>query len=148
MTANISSNLPCIESELWEKINHPSSLQYVTSPVLKFVPENEELLKKQWALNTPYPLRLYLFGLIPLGIHRITLKVIDRDKNLIKSQENGTLAKVWNHTIHFHENEDGQVHYTDSIEIKAGVLTPLIWLFAQYFYRHRQKRWRQLLSQS
>ncbi len=148
MTANISSSLPCTESELWEKINHPASLQYVTSPVLKFVPENADLFKKKWAMNTPYKLRLYLFGFIPMGMHNITLKVIDRDKNLIRSQENGSLAKVWNHSIHFQENEDGRVHYTDSIEIKAGILTPVIWLFAHYFYRHRQKRWRQLLSRS
>ena len=146
MTANISSKLPCTESELWEKISNPLSLQYITSPVLKFVPENDDLFKTQWRINTSYQLKLYLFGYVPLGRHSITLKVIDKNKNIIKSRENGVLAKVWNHTISFNEKEDGQVHYTDTIEIKAGVLTPFIWLFAHLFYRHRQKRWKQLLS--
>jgi len=37
------------------------------------------------------------------------------------------------------------VSYTDEIEIQAGWLTPGIWLFAQLFYRHRQRRWKALL---
>ena len=146
MIANISSIFPCTESELWEKISQPSSLQYITSPILKFVPENDDLFEMQWQINTSYQLRLYLLGIVPLGGHCIILKVIDKEKNLIRSEESGLLAKVWNHTITFHENENGQVHYIDSIEIKAGVLTPLIWMFAHFFYRHRQKKWRQLFS--
>lgn len=32
------------------------------------------------------------------------------------------------------------------VEIRAGVLTPLVWLFAQVFFRYRQMRWRSLLK--
>jgi hypothetical protein len=34
----------------------------------------------------------------------------------------------------------------DTVEVRAGVLTPFIWLFAQLFYRHRQRRWRALVA--
>jgi len=34
----------------------------------------------------------------------------------------------------------------DRVANNAGILTPCIWLFAQLFYRHRQRRWRQLVK--
>jgi hypothetical protein len=35
----------------------------------------------------------------------------------------------------------------DRVDIRAGLLTPFIWLFAQGFYRWRQYRWGRLLAQ-
>lgn len=52
-----------------------------------------------------------------------------------------------NYNIWFREVEGGKVSYTDEIEIQAGWLTPVIWLFAHVFYRHRQRRWKALLKQ-
>jgi hypothetical protein len=41
---------------------------------------------------------------------------------------------------------DGTTHYTDRVEIEAGLLTPLIAGFARVFYAHRQRRWRALAA--
>jgi hypothetical protein len=92
-----------------------------------------------------YALRLSLFGFLPAGEHRITLASIDREANLIESRESGALAPIWNHTIRFHPLENGKLHYTDEIEIGAGLLTGVVWAFAHLFYRHRQRRWKMLL---
>jgi hypothetical protein len=32
----------------------------------------------------------------------------------------------------------------DEVDIAAGHMTPIVWAFAQVFYRHRQHRWRAL----
>jgi hypothetical protein len=40
---------------------------------------------------------------------------------------------------------DDRLHYTDEIEIQAGLLAGVVWAFAHVFYRHRQRRWRTLL---
>lgn len=77
---------------------------------------------------------------MPAGEHRITLERIDLKANLIESKESGALVPVWNHTIRFHPLEDDRLHYTDEIEIQAGLLTGFIWIFAHHFYRHRQRR--------
>lgn len=146
MIARISTNLPCSEEQLWEKITDPKSLQFVASPVLKFIPVGKNDLDKEWELNQDYNLNLYLFGFIPLGRHRIRVVNIDRGKNKIESSESGLLARVWNHTILFWETDRKLVHYTDIIDIKAGLLTPFIWAFAHLFYRHRQRRWKQLFE--
>src|SRR5207302_1640781 len=39
---------------------------------------------------------------------------------------------------------DGQTLYSDEILIETGWVTAFVWLFAQWFYRHRQRRWRRV----
>lgn len=146
MIARISTRLACSEGELWQKITEPKSLQFVTSPLLRFVPVKQGGLAGAWQVGVPYPLRLYFLNVVPLGWHTILLTKIDKETNTIVSQESGQLAHVWNHTISFQEIAPGIVSYTDEIEIRAGWLTPAIWLFAQLFYRYRQRRWRVLLQ--
>ena len=92
-------------------------------------------------------LKLYFLKVIPLGRHSIQLVTIDKERNTIASRESGLLARVWNHSIRFRQVEGGKVSYTDEIEIRAGWLTPAIWLFAHLFYRHRRRRWKALLKQ-
>ncbi|MFO7846240.1 MAG: hypothetical protein ACQETF_11215 [Bacteroidota bacterium] len=148
MIARISTHLSCSETELWKKIEKPKSLEFVAAPVLKFIPVGTDDFDDPWEINRDYNLKLYLFGLIPLGSHNIRLLKADKRRNIIESREKGLLTRVWNHTITFHEVGDRKVHYTDKIEIKAGVLTPVIYVFAQLFYRHRQRRWKRLLKES
>ncbi|MFO7705424.1 MAG: hypothetical protein R6V43_09860, partial [Halopseudomonas sp.] len=102
-------------------------------------------LDSDWVVGKTYALRLSLFGFLPAGEHRITLASIDREANLIESKESGLLSPVWNHTIRFHPLGEGKLHYTDEIEIQAGLLTGIVWAFAHLFYRHRQRRWKKLL---
>jgi hypothetical protein len=146
MLARISTRLACTEAVLWQRIIKPTSLQFVASPILRFIPAEGGTLAGEWQVGLAYPLKLYLLGFIPLGRHTIRLVEIDKNRHLIASQESGRLARVWNHTIHFREVAPGQVSYVDEIEIQASWLTPLIWAFAQVFYRHRQRRWKVLLK--
>lgn len=146
MRARITTYFNCTEDELWEKIIQPSSLQFVAYPILTFYPVDDQPLPDQWEVDTPYPLRLRLFDFIPMGEHTIRLVKIDRQTNTISSRENGRLATVWNHEITFNMRGRHKVRYTDDIEIRAGLLTPAIWLFSHLFYRHRQRRWHVLLN--
>lgn len=36
--------------------------------------------------------------------------------------------------------------YSDEVEVQAGLLTIFVWVFAWFFYKHRQKRWAQLVA--
>lgn len=148
MLARISTQLACTENELWEHIGRPSSLQFVASPLVTFVPLEPGVLDSEWEVGRDYPLKLYLFNFIPLGLHTIQLVKIDRNQNIISSRERGLLAPVWNHNISFEEIQPGLVRYADEIEIQAGLLTPFVWFFAQIFYRHRQHRWKALLKKA
>lgn len=148
MIARIASEFPCSAATLWQRIIEPRSLQFVAAPLLYFEPVEGSALPARWQEGVAYALRLYFLNWLPLGRHTIRLVTIDEARHTIVSQEHGHLARVWNHTITFRETQPGKVHYQDEIEIRAGLLTPAIWLFAQCFYRHRQRRWKQLLRLS
>jgi hypothetical protein len=148
MIAKITTIMNTTPDLLWKKITKPSSLQYVASPILYFSPVNDTDLNSNWEINREYNLRLYFLKFIPLGFHRIIVKKIDISTNEIISKEYGLLAKVWNHTIKFNSINPDQIEYTDIIEIKAGFLTAFIWMFSHFFYRHRQRKWKLLLSKS
>ena len=145
MIARISTTFPGDVELLWGEISKIESLLHVCAPILKFKTANGSQSPKEWDIDSPYHFRLSLFGLIPLGEHIITLRTINRADNLIISQERGSLAPVWNHTISFSTKSPGSMTYADEIEIRAGILTPFIWAFAHVFYRHRQRRWKKLL---
>lgn len=145
MLARISTTFDCTAEQLWNEISRPASLRFVAAPLLHFESLVAGELDGEWVVGKTYALRLFLLGFLPAGKHRIVLERIDREANLIESRESGTLASVWNHTIRFHPMENGRLHYTDEIEIQAGLLTGVIWAFAHLFYRHRQRRWQVLL---
>lgn len=147
MRLSIATSFSCTADALWQRIIEPRSLVYVAAPLLKFVPVDGGQLPARWEVGEPYALRLYLLKWLPLGRHTIRLVTIDEATHTIVSEERGHLARVWNHIIRFHEVASGRVHYCDEIDIRAGLLTLLIWLFAQVFYRHRQRRWKRLLRQ-
>jgi hypothetical protein len=146
MIALISTHFDCTAQELWEKISQPQSLQFVSSPLLRFKPLEKGALDDEWTVGKTYALKLYFLNLVPFGRHNIKLVTIDKASNTIESHENGTLAPVWNHTIRFRQVEPGRLHYTDEIEIQAGWRTVAVWAFAHLFYRYRQRRWKKLLQ--
>jgi hypothetical protein len=145
MLARISTTFAGTAEQLWDAISRPASLRFVSAPFLHFESLVPGELDGDWVVGKTYALRLYLFGFLPAGEHRITLATIDREANLIESKESGALAPVWNHTIRFHAVGAGRLQYTDEIEIQAGLRTGVIWAFAHLFYRHRQRRWKKLL---
>lgn len=130
---------------LWKEIVNPVILQKISAPMLTFTPKAGTDFSKPWNTSDSYDVSLHLGGILPLGSHSIRIRELNREKNLIRSEESGHLAKVWNHTIYFSER-DGKLEYTDEVEIRAGILTFPIWLFANLFYRHRQRNWKTLMS--
>lgn len=133
---------------MWQELQKVSSLMQVASPVLKFTTKTGDALPEKWAVGTEYGFRLFFFGVIPLGSHHIKLVKLDKQERKLVSNEHGSLARVWNHQIGFKSIDDESIQYTDSIEIHAGLLTVPIWLFAHFFYRHRQRKWKKRLADS
>jgi ligand-binding SRPBCC domain-containing protein len=141
----IESILPAPPDRVWEALERPETLQRIAAPVLRFRPAQPGGLPRYWRRGTEARLRLYLFGLLPLGPHTIRVDAADPARGELRTRESGLMAPVWNHTIRIAAHGDGATRYSDEVEIRAGVRTPVVWLFAQLFYRHRQRRWRTLL---
>ena len=78
--------------------------------------------------------------------HQFTTLRVDESNHVIETSERGVLVPVWNHRLRVEPVSPRECRYTDRIELKAGLLTPLVWLFVAAFYRYRQMRWRRLTT--
>ena len=85
--------------------------------------------------------RMYLLGMAPLGTHTLHFESIDPRAHEIMTREHDWLVRRWDHCIRIQPLAAGQCRYSDTVDIEAGLLTPLVWLFARCFYAHRQWRW-------
>jgi hypothetical protein len=89
-----------------------------------------------------------LFGVLPLGRQRIGIEFPSPPTGCYQVRDNGQgrIAHTWDHLITIEPLGATQCRYTDRVEVRAGILTPAVALFAALFYRHRQRRWRQLVA--
>lgn len=146
MKATIATTMHTTADHMWQELQKVSSLMQIASPVLTFKPQQGQHLPATWQVGHNYALDLFGFYIVPLGKHYIHIKQIDGQRREMFTNEHGALTKIWNHRIRVESLNESAVHYTDEIEIDAGILTPLIWVFAQLFYRHRQRRWKKFLA--
>lgn len=149
MRMTLSTTLDCPPAAAWAEIKTTRLLQHVAHPVLSFEPVKPKLFPRAWKEGR-YLVGLKLFGFIPAGKQWINISFPKasspqgRQAYQVRDNGSGALAAKWDHLITLAETEDGKTRYTDQVDIQASLLTPIIWLFAQYFYRHRQRRWRRL----
>jgi hypothetical protein len=98
-----------------------------------------------WADGT-YEIQMLLFGWIPAGRQFIRIsRSSEGPAHLLRDNGAGRLARTWDHVIRVEPAPGGRTRYTDVVDVRAGLLTPFLWAFAQLFYRHRQRRWRLLV---
>ena len=160
MTVSVSTTLPCPLELAWQAVKTPVLLAEVAYPLVTFRNLERRPLGEQahfWPQHDTVCVYSYLFGLIPLGKRTIVLE-IDDNAYTIQTHERDLLAPRWDHLITMTadteaadgEAADGEAAdgertlYRDEVVIAAGVLTPLVWAFAHWFYRHRQRRWQQV----
>ena len=143
--------LNCPPERAWQEVQTSRLLTFITAPLVTFVPVDPPALPAVWA-EERYLVRMLLFGRVPFGAQWlvITRLVIDatprRQHYELRDNGYGDVMTTWDHLITMRETEDGLTHYTDQVEIRAGLLTPFIWAYASLFYRYRQHRWRQLVT--
>jgi hypothetical protein len=102
--------------------------------------------------NGDYVSRLTVFGIIPFGEQTIGIRIDPARQEEHKHYEllddgHSKLIPTWRHLIRIEANGN-QTLYTDELELRAGLLTPFVWLFALVFYSHRQRRWRKLVGEN
>jgi len=145
MKVYVESILPCGHELAWAEVQKSALLEEVAWPIVTFLAAaGGEPFPERWEQGPPVRCRCYLFGLIPLGTHSLVFDRIDPAAHKIDTLETDWLVRVWNHRISTQPTGDGQTHYSDAVEIHAGLLTFGVWLFANAFYRYRQRRWRKV----
>lgn len=132
----------------WSKLKDPTSLYFVALPIISFDGIDDVTHGEHWKEGETYQLPMRYFGRIPAGSQSVRMMTVNDGARLIVTDESGGVARKWIHTMELTQLGNGQVRYRDTLEIQAGMKTPFLWLFVQLFYRHRQRRWHELLQMS
>ena len=139
-----STRIDLPPATVWAEVQTAPLLQHIAWPMLRFVPVGETSLE-EFRPGGRYQVKLRLLGFIPLGTQWIVTSLHEPEtgewpKRLRDNGYSALIAK-WDHWITVAPDADGGTHYSDDVEISAGILTPFIWEFAHIFYWHRQRRW-------
>ena len=144
LTVKKSSVFPAAKDEIFRRLQKLKTLQYIAHPYATFksVDDTEELT---WQEDSAFAFHFKLFTLIPFGVHTIKVIQFDIEKG-IYTQEGNKHVPVWNHKIILEKINENTTKYTDILEIQAGWKTLFVYLWANSFYAHRQRKWKQLLK--
>ncbi len=142
MIVRKSSVFPASRDAVFERLQKLETLQIITKPYAVFEPA--EPVDLDWTVGSTTSYRFKLFGIIPFGIHTIHIARFDVDR--VSSREGNKHVPVWNHDISLIPLDREHTRYTDRVEIRAGWRTPFVWLWANAFYAHRQRKWIALLE--
>ncbi|MDQ0063348.1 hypothetical protein [Paenibacillus harenae] len=144
MLVKVMSVFNCDSEKLFHEVKKSKSLVYIGKPLVKFVQLPKHPLPEVWE-DGKYPIKMYILGFIPMGKQWIVISV-HNDNKRIRDNGYSNLIKKWDHNIHLTDIGDNKTLYVDTIDINAGILTYFIVLFANVFYRWRQKRWSKLIN--
>lgn len=144
MKIDLATDLPCSLEDAVAHVMSTRLLKYVAYPLVSFSPVTGSSFPETWTEGTHW-VRVKLFGFLPFGRQAIVISRVSLPGGFAaRDAGHSALIPVWDHLITI-EPSPGGVRYRDQVEVSARILTPLIWLFAQIFYRHRQRRWLRLV---
>ena len=141
MIVQKTSVFPAGRDAVFQKLQKLETLQYIAWPFATFEPVGNAV--PTWTVGGTFSYRFRLFGVIPFGTH--TIHIVRFDPESIRSREANEHVPVWNHDIIMEPVDANHTEYTDRVEIRAGWKTAFIWVWANAFYAHRQRRWIRLL---
>ena len=137
-----STRLSASADSVWSAVKTPAAFRTVTRRILSMPAIAER--ESEWREGETVVGWVFLFGFLPFARHHLHVARIDDVSRTLSSREHGGLITTWNHDIVVTPIDATNCLYRDRIEIRAGIVTPLIVVYARWFYRMRQRRWRAL----
>lgn len=142
MLVERSAQLDAPAEKVWNAVKTPAAFRYVTKGLLTMPSVSER--DGDWVEGETVVGWVFLFGLLPVSRHHLRFAEIDDASRTLRSNEHGGILRRWDHDIDVTPIDEDHCLYRDRIELEAGPATPLIWVWAHWFYRTRQNRWRRL----
>lgn len=145
MGFTLSSRLDAPAEEVWLHLQSPLLMQHVAAPVLAFRALAGSPLPDPW-VEGDFQVSMHLFGVLPLGNQTVGIRLVKAQgwPRHVLDDGHSWLIRSWKHRIVLEPAGPSETRYTDGIAIRAGVLTPMVWLFARLLFAHRQRRLRAL----
>lgn len=142
MIARIATELDAPAWRVWALLKRKQTLFYVTRGMMGW--PDAGAWPEEWREGEKVNGRLRFFHFVPGWRHELRVVSVDEGRRELRTEEGGGFVAVWKHLLRVEPLPEDRSRYTDEIEIRAGLLTPLVWAFAHLFYRYRQARWRSL----
>lgn len=144
MIVEKTSVFPSEREAVFDHLQEFQTLQYIAAPYASFEPVGDA--DAVWREGSTSSYKFRLFGLIPFGTH--TIHIVRFDHDGVSSREGNEHVPVWNHDITLVPLDEKNTRYTDHVEIHAGWKTLFVWIWANAFYAHRQRKWISLLKKN
>jgi len=144
MKVDVSTELACSAAKAWNEVQKSSLLLRVIWPLARIEPLGGDALPERWSEGLVLGCKLFVFGIVPIGVHTLRFEKVDQEAHEILTHEHDRLVARWDHVVSVRPLGENRSIYRDIIDIDAGSLTVLVWAWASWFYRHRQRRWRAL----
>jgi len=142
----MQSKLSVSPETLWHHLKNTSTFQLAATPLMRFKCESEEGFPQEWG-EEAYRLRMYLFGVIPLGEHTISFIKIDNINRVLSTDESGKIIRTWQHTMCVQvEKETGFTVFQDNLYFKNGLLTFPTYVGVYLFFMYRHSRIKLLIK--
>lgn len=111
------------------------------APLVKLRSAEPEGFPSSWP-GGPHKLTLHLFGRIPLGTQMMNLSwpTSPQGQAQLHDAGQGPLIKRWDHRIIIKDMGNGTSSFDDTLDIDAGLLTPLFWLAGQILLSHQKRQ--------
>ena len=126
MIVDVSTILDCPAAKAWDQVQTSALHRHVTWPLARFEPSGAPV-PDRWSEGLTVKCKLFVFGVIPMGVHTVHLERIDQQKREIQSREHDPLVARWDHLISIRPLDESRSIYRDTIDISAGVLTFVVW---------------------
>src|SRR5215467_13564398 len=97
MIADVSTTLDCPAAKAWNEVQKSSLLLHVTWPLARLVPIGAPF-PERWSAGS-MQCRLFVFWIIPMGVHTVIFEKIDQENYEIQSREHDPLVARWDHLI-------------------------------------------------
>ena len=138
MVVRRMSRLQAPADTVWAAVKRPETLVHVTRGFMSF----DGPVPTSWAPGEPIVTHPRMFGRIPMSAHTIVVTAVDDERRELRTEEHGGVVRSWRHRIAVVPDGPDACHYSDAIDIDAGVATPAVAAWAHAFYRWRHRRWR------
>jgi hypothetical protein len=142
MRVTVTTDLPIPAQQACALAQKPALLRHVLWPWMAMVLDDDQPLPERFVAGDTLAARLSMLGVLFGWTH--TLRLIAVTPTEIVTREGGGPIQGWDHRLTFVPTSEHTCRYTDSVDIGAGVLTPVIVAVAHALYRYRQWRWRTL----
>lgn len=129
---------------VWAAVKTPAAFRTVTRGLLSMPVIRRR--QDEWREGETVVGWVFLFGFLPFSRHHLHIALIDESTRTLSSREFGGVITTWNHDIEINPIDATTCRYRDRIEIEAGIMTPVIVVYARWFYRMRQRRWQALAN--